>query len=49
MKFEFEYVGYMDFKNKEEALEFAYELEEFLGESTKENINLYLSGLKEMS
>lgn len=46
MKFELEFVGYMNFKNRGEALKVGYELEKQLGELTKDNINLYLSNVK---
>jgi len=48
MKFELEFVGYMEFENREEALNLGYELEKTLGELTKNNINLYLSNVQEM-
>lgn len=46
MKFEFEFVGYMDLEDKEKALELGYKLEEKLGELTKDTINLYLSNVE---
>lgn len=47
-KFELCFVGYMDFKDKEEALEFGCKMEDALGFLTKENLNLYLCQCKEM-
>ena len=48
MYFELEFVGYNDFKNREEALKFGLELEKKLGELTKDNVNLYLSNVSEV-
>lgn len=47
VNFELEFVGYMDFESIDEAREFGYKLEEELGEYTKDNVNLYLSNVKE--
>ena len=46
-RFELEFVGYMNFKDEDEAKKFAYELEEALGFLTRNDCNLYLSDVKE--
>ena len=46
MKFELEFVGYMDFDDYEEAKKFGYEMERSLGFLTRNDLNLYLSEVK---
>lgn len=48
-QFELEFTGYMDFECIEDAREFGYKLEEELGKYTKDNVNLYLTGVVAMS
>lgn len=46
MKFEIEFVGYMDFDDYDKAKKFAYEMEKSLGFLTRNDLNLYCSDVK---